>query len=148
MEDFKKIRRDFYNFVGDTNIYNKFVRHLNCSNQGRLLFKQEMRWNSFQDKILGREYGFDEIQEIFRVCEVHNIDLVKDTVKLKQGHLDYSREYEQASANLFPYACSSPYFVWDTKGQKAIDVWFCQKCRDAKTIFNEEKLIQVNSRKT
>ena len=148
MEEFKKIREGFYEFLDDEQIYNKFVRHLNCSNQGKLLFKQELHWNNFKDKYLNRDYGFSEIQEIFRVCEVHNVELVKGTVELRQGHLDYTRDYEQASAKLFPYACISPFFVWDTKGQSVVDVWYCPKCRVAKASFNEQELKQVNRENT
>ena len=148
MKGLEQIRKEFYDFVNDRDIYNKFVRHLNCSGQGRLLYKQELRWNEFRTKHLDRDYTYEELQEIFRVCEIHNVALVKDTVKVQQGHLDYSRDFEEASVNLFPYARTSPIFVWDPKGRKYLDVWFCERCREAKKNYNEKMLKQIEQRNT
>ena len=135
-----EIRTKFKSYLGDEELFRKFVAHVNKTRKNRLLYKQELRWNDFRDKYLEREYSFDEIREIFRVCELHGIELIRGSCNAFRGEIDYSSEYESELLNSFPNTKPQQVMVPPAFEGEKIDIWYCTECIKVNKEYSENRI--------
>lgn len=130
--DTAKLREEFREFVGEDQ-YRKFVAVLHSSGRSkrRLLAWQEVLWGKFtSQKDIGK-LPFDEIEQIFRVCEIHNCELESETLLIQYGTRNYSASYIVARDKLFPHANTQALGpCWQEERTEKV-VFFCSICREA-----------------
>jgi hypothetical protein len=124
-------RAKFKEFLGDEDRYKKFVATVNRGREGRLLFWQERAVERFCSSNVIPVSSYEDLRELFAVCELHGNKLENGTVKVFKGHVDYSQEYNKACQELFPNSYMSdingPQEMWG----KYLEIRYCQACRDA-----------------
>lgn len=133
MTDPTALRRAFSAFLGEER-YRKFFRQ--GLKRGKLRFWQELEWKNFTEAHPEFSIDFEELVKVLRYCVLHEEELQPDTVGVFRGCRDFTREYELALVERFPYASNDE---WSTEGMPfeggRVDVWFCPACRSAKAAW-------------
>jgi hypothetical protein len=146
--DASSLRRIFEDFAGVTR-YKAFVRALNLAPMSliRLRFWQEELWLSFVKAYPHLPVDFGGTREAFRICEVHDRELVKDLVHAPAGQIQ--RTYTQSPNSGFPDFpkdfANFPYsgwgvdpLEWPGAGTYLMEIWFCPECRRLRAAWEEE----------
>jgi hypothetical protein len=134
------LREAFRAYAGDDK-YRRFIRALNTANidADRLRYWQDEIWNQFAETTSNCPRDYVTIQKIFAVCEVHDRELLADTVLAPYSQL---RNYRTQSPDTglqtgtidnenYPYPGwpVSPD-DWPPNENKMVDVLYCPKCRE------------------
>ena len=125
------LRSKFSEYLNDDTRYRKFVRHINKGYQKRLLFWQEKELETFSNENSIAVPNYEELEEAFRICEIHGAELQKGKVKVFNGNIDCTREYEEACIELFPNSWLGPINGPKEKYGKNLEIWYCPLCRSA-----------------
>lgn len=133
-----EFREKFKIYLDDVDRYRKFVRLLNRGKENRLLYWQEKVMNSFCEKYTIEFPSSEHLKVIFAICELHNEPLKHGTVKVFAGHIDYSREYDNACAEKFPNSYMSEINGPKELYGKYIDINFCSACREAEKQWKQK----------
>ncbi|MDO6526760.1 hypothetical protein Q4519_13800 [Motilimonas sp. 1_MG-2023] len=129
--DREEFRKRFYDYLGDSVRYRKFVAQLNKSTKNRLAYWQQKNVVTFSNEHGLEVPEFFELRDIFNVCEVHGDELLEGLVKVFRGHVDYSREYEQATIAYFPNSYMNEINGPTELHGKSIAIKYCPACRVA-----------------
>lgn len=124
-------REKFRSFLADDARYCKFVEVINRGRDARLFFWQERAIEKFCAEYSLLIPSYEELREIFDICELHGNTLEHGMVSVFHGHVDYSREYTKACQELFPNSYLSEVNGPKEMYGKNIEIRFCQACRDA-----------------
>lgn len=129
MADAWALRRALAEFLGDER-FRQFVRE--GFRRGRLRFWQEQEWGRFVAAHPEFAVGANELAAALRICHLHGLELLPDTVEVFRGNRDYADWYIKARNELFPHAATEP---WSTEGApfegERTVVWYCPACRNA-----------------
>lgn len=127
----REFRRQFAAFLDDESCYKKFVSTINRGRTNRLLYWQESCLEKFCSANQIEPPCFNEISEIFRVCEIHGETLRKGTQGIFDGEIDYCPTFTKAAELLFPYTNSRLLNgKIEQYGQK-VESWYCDVCVEA-----------------
>ncbi|WP_041598566.1 hypothetical protein [Hahella chejuensis] len=133
-----EFRESFRKFLKNDERYKKFIAIINRGREERLLFWQEHAVEQFCDKHALDIPSFDVLQEILCVCELHGNTLEDGKVKVFCGHVDYSPDYKQACAKLFPNSYISAVNGPEEMYGEYSDIRFCKACREAEQQWRDE----------
>ncbi|MBX3418747.1 MAG: hypothetical protein KF851_14165 [Pirellulaceae bacterium] len=136
----KLLRESFRSYAGDEK-YRRFIRALNTASQNavQLRYWQDVLWTGFASTVPDCPCDYSTIQQLFAVCELHDCDLLTDTVLAPYSQLRHSRTQSpdtglQAGTidnDKYPYPGwpVSPD-DWPPHENKFVDVLYCPKCRE------------------
>jgi hypothetical protein len=99
----------------------------------RLKYWQEQELSRFPTVHPQFAFATLDLEEIFRFCTVHGLDLQRGQAEMFHGHLDYSRTYTDAKNKIFPNAssdCISTEGLGDE--DEVVEIWFYPECRRAR----------------
>jgi hypothetical protein len=134
------LREAFRSYAGDDR-YRRFVRSLNTAhiNAGRLRYWQHELWSAFAETMSACPRDYTTIMQVFTLCEVHDCDLIADTVLSPYSQI---RTYRTQSPDTglhsgtidnekYPYPGwpVSPD-DWPPNENKLVDVLYCPRCRE------------------
>jgi hypothetical protein len=140
----------FRSFAGDQQ-FRTFVRDLNIAplSLKRLRYWQEDLWAEFVALHPAVPADFGTVREAFRVCEVHDCQLLRDVVHAPAGQIQ-SRETHSPDhpfPDELPGIRDCPYsgwgvdpFEWQGCGTQLMEIWYCPECRKKRAILEEERL--------
>jgi len=124
----KSIRLDLKSFVDDEDRYRRFVRQIRTDKKGRLKFWQEQLVNDFSNSEFGYELSYSELRDTFNICEIHDIEMMTQAVKVSIRHVDVFHEDSEKAPNLHPnYLPDLINGTQDMQGKK-FDIEFCPEC--------------------
>lgn len=140
MTDYVELRRALANQLGDER-YRRFVKQ--GVRKGRLRYWQEAEWRRFTTECPHYSITLDELSVALRICYLHDDELQPGTVKTTPGMITFTKEYEWASANLFPRAAD--FFLAERFGDasEGVPVWYCPACRQAKAAWSTAQKSQI-----
>src|SRR5262249_12410400 len=90
MADAATLRRALATFLGEER-FAKVVRQ--AVNRGRLLYWQEQEWDRFTATHPEFAVSVQELAIALRICELHGVELLPDTVEVFRGCRDYTDKY-------------------------------------------------------
>jgi hypothetical protein len=128
--DAKMVRALLCDFAGEEK-YKKFVAEATRSiaSRKRLRFWQESLWEAFVRSFPDCELSEDEFKTTFRVCELHDCELLQKDVPVIDACIDYAREYEIDWIRSFPHASVDAV---STEGARKTSsrhiIWYCPDC--------------------
>jgi hypothetical protein len=130
MADAASLRAAFATFLGGDR-FQEFVRQGFL--HGRLRFWQEKEWERFTNLHPEFAVGLQKLEIALRICQLHNQELLPDTVEVVRGCLNFADWYIKARNAQFPHAktdpCSTEGTLFDAD---RIGVWYCPTCRSVK----------------
>ena len=132
-----EVRAAFAAFCG-VDQYRRFVRVLNPTPRGpdRLMYWQEALWEGFafghQDL---KRPTFADLRDMFRVCDVHGTELLRDAVPIVYGGAEPSADFSRAADLEFPFAQTELRVRCALPGPNATEVDYCTDCRIAKAAW-------------
>jgi len=131
------LRKALAIFLGNER-FHKFVKE--GVRGGRLRYWQEKEWFRFVAVHQEFAVSLDELALALRICELHDKELLPDTVEVFHGCIDYADWYTEARNRFFPHAASDS---WSTEGapfeEDCIEVWYCPVCREAKAEWESKR---------
>ena len=128
-EEYRKL---FLEYLDDEVRYGKFVAQINSRQKNRLAYWQEKEIENFSEKHSLQVLSYDELLDIFSICEVHGDELQDGVVRVFNGHIDYSPAYGESASKLFPNS-----YLDEINGPRELygkdaPVRFCPSCRKAR----------------
>jgi hypothetical protein len=76
-----------------------------------------------------------------RICELHGLELLHDTVEVVHACADYADWYIPTRNQLFPHAASGPVYTEGAPFEEdRIGVWYCPACRQAEAAWQAKRL--------
>ncbi len=133
-----EFREKFREFLNDEDRYKKFVATINRDKDNRLLFWQERTIEKFCQQYSLDIPSFNGLRGIFDICELHGSRLENGKVKVFCGHVDYSKDYTKACAELFPNSHLSEVNGPEEMQGKYYNIRFCQTCREAQQKWSKK----------
>ena len=138
MVDAAALRQALAAFLGEEQ-FRKFVRQGYRS--GRLRYWQEQEWVRFTAAHPEFVVGTDELAVALRVCELHGLELLPETVELFRGNIDYAESYLDArkrhsrrGVRAGVHGGHAPF-----EGDRA-EVWYCPACRQAESVWKARRV--------
>jgi hypothetical protein len=130
MVEMMALRRALAAFLGDER-FRKFVRQGFRRGQ-QLRYWQEQEWSRFTAAHPEFAVGMEVLEVALRICELHDHELLPDTVEVFRGFGDFAGCSFEDRQRLFPHAASR---ARSTEGELVegdrVGVWYCPVCRQA-----------------
>ena len=116
------VRASFREFAARDR-YRKFVRslHREGRRKGRLFYWQEQLWREFLSNVPGAPTSQGSILDTFRICDVHDCDLVPPPGNDPPPGNRHTPEYDHVQDSLFPIAAGGDLVC--TQCQAARERW-------------------------
>ena len=155
----KLLQELFRVFAGDEK-YRRFIRALNTASldSDKLSYWQDSLWTNFVSTMphCPREYSM--IQKLFAICEIHDCDLLADTVLAPYSQLRYTRTQSPETGLQTGMLDNEkhPYLGWPVSPadwppdeNKLVDLLYCSKCRELRDEREHQKATeQSDARKS
>jgi hypothetical protein len=124
-----EFRTRFKDYAG-TAVFSRFIKALNRPDRTyvRLRFWQEDLWQAFVTENPDCYLSYDELTEVLRICELHEVDLVPHEVPAFRGCIDYVPEYLEEKAASFPHAPMKVVMVPPDYKPPSVATWICPTC--------------------
>lgn len=138
--DPRRLREAFRSYAGNDR-YRRFIRALNTADveAGRLRYWQDKLWNAFAETQFDCPRDYVTIGQIFAECEVHDCDLLADTVLAPYSQLRNYRTQSPDTGLLSGTIDNVNYpnpgwpvspDEWPPSQNKMVDVLYCPRCRE------------------
>ena len=118
-----------------------YVTNTNAVDKRRLLHWQEQLWQGFcDDHPKYVRLTSDELLGLFRICHIHEQELLDDRVPAVYGHWRFPQDYLTALEQSFPFA-NLMYCGDNVERQRHVnqDVKYCPACREALLEWNADR---------
>jgi hypothetical protein len=131
-----EFRNLFCSFAGPDR-YRQFVRALNVGGRwrGRFQYWQERLIAGFLASFPSAEVGFERVEALLRVCELHGADLAHDPDGLSSRCRGAITEYTLAGADRFPNCDCGPVVMGRRFDNSRRGLWYCPVCRLAEAEY-------------
>ncbi len=149
-----EVWRAFMAFAGEGR-FRAFVRALNTAPASllRLRYWQAELWARFTRADPRWPADFASVREVFRACEVHAAELLRDTVLAPAGQIQW-RETQSPDLG-FPDSprefAELPYPGWGVDPTayppsyptKLVGLWYCPVCRELRAAWEAERAARL-----
>ena len=111
----------------------------------RLLFWQQEALDKFNTRHPGAQLSFQTLVEVFRICHLHDTELIYTTVPIVKGCVDMDPAYWTRWNSEHPNACL-PFI--STEGRDIDDtelgIWYCSKCEEIRVNIESNASIETD----